>query len=49
MKTVEEGQKLIDNFQDKSVKYTPEAIMGSIKEFYGHMKGNTELFQGVKK
>lgn len=48
VKTMEEGQKLIDNFQDKSVKYTPEAIMASVKEFYGHMKGNTELFKNVK-
>lgn len=30
------------------MKYTPEAILGSIKEFYFHMKNNTKLFQDVK-
>ena len=29
---------------DRSVKYTPDAILGSIREFYSEMKGDTALF-----
>merc|ERR1711959_529198 len=43
-----EGQKVVDNFMDKSMKYTPEAILNSIKEFYFHMKNDTDLFKNVK-
>ena len=43
-----EGQQVVDNFMDKSMKYTPEAILNSIKEFYFHMKNNTDLFKNVK-
>ena len=43
-----EGQKVVDDFMEKSIKYTPEAILSSIKEFYFHMKNNTDLFENVK-
>ena len=33
---------------EKSMKYTPEAILNSIKEFYFHMKNDTDLFKNVK-
>lgn len=41
VKTIEEGNKIMEGFMDRSVKYTPTAILASIKEFYGHMKNNT--------
>jgi hypothetical protein len=43
-----EGQKVVEDYMEKSMKYSPEAILGSIKEFYFHMKNNTKLFQDVK-
>jgi hypothetical protein len=43
-----EGQKVVDNFMDKSMKYSPEAILNSIKEFYFHIKNDTDLFKNVK-
>ena len=43
-----EGQIVVDDFMEKSIKYTPEAIMSSIKEFYFHMKNDTEIFKNVK-
>ena len=43
-----EGQKVVDDYMEKSMKYTPEAILNSIKEFYFHMKNDTDLFKNVK-
>lgn len=43
-----EGQKVVDDFMEKSMKYTPEQILNSIKEFYFHMKNDTEIFKNVK-
>lgn len=48
VKTIEEGNKMMENFMDKSIKFTPDAIINSIKEFYSHMKNNTQLFKNVK-
>lgn len=36
------------NYMDNSIRYTPEAIQASIKEFYEHMKNDTQLFKDVK-
>jgi hypothetical protein len=37
------GQKLGDNFMDKSIDYSPESILAAMKEFYENVLSNPQL------
>ena len=37
------GQKVGDNFMDKSIDYSPESLLAAMKEFYENILNNPQL------